>query len=100
MRETVILIRPLDRTAMASIQTLFETLGRDGFRVLGVAWRKVGPDHPHAIVSDETELVFAGFAAFLDPPKESAKEALAKLVTSGVSVKIVTGDNKLVTEQI
>jgi Mg2+-importing ATPase len=93
-------LRPLDRTAMASIQTLFETLGRDGFRVLGVAWRKVGPDHPHAVVSDETELVFAGFAAFLDPPKKSAKEALAKLAASGVSVKIVSGDNELVTEHI
>jgi len=93
-------LHPLDTTAMATIQTQFELLGRDGFRVLGVAFRKVGPDHTHAIVSDETELVFAGFAAFLDPPKESAKEALAKLAASDVSVKIITGDNELVTQQI
>jgi Mg2+-importing ATPase len=93
-------LRPLDKAALSSIQTLFETLGREGFRVLGVAWRKVGPDHPHAVVGDETELVFAGFAAFLDPPKESAKEALTKLAAAGVFVKIVSGDNELVTEHI
>ncbi len=93
-------LRLLDKTAMTSIQSLFETLGSDGFRVLGVAWRKTEPEHPHAVVSDETELVFAGFAAFLDPPKESAKEALTRLAAGGVSVKIVTGDNELVTEHV
>ncbi len=93
-------LRPLDKPAMTSIQSLFEALGHDGFRVLGVAWRKVEPEHPHAVVSDETELVFAGFAAFLDPPKESAREALSKLAAGGVSVKIVSGDNELVTEHV
>ena len=53
-------------------EALFESLGSEGFRVLGVAWREVGPDHPHAVVGDEQELVFAGFAAFLDPPKQGA----------------------------
>ena len=57
-------------------------------------------DHTHAVVSDETELVFAGFAAFLDPPKESAKAALAGLAADRVSVKIITGDNELVTQHI
>ena len=93
-------LHPLDEPALAHVQKLFETLGRDGFRVLGIAWREVGLDHPHAVVSDETELVFAGFAAFLDPPKESAKNALANLAASGISVKIVSGDNELVTENI
>ncbi|HXX58506.1 MAG TPA: magnesium-translocating P-type ATPase [Thermodesulfovibrionales bacterium] len=91
---------PLDNTTLSSIQELFETLGREGFRVLGVAWREVEADHPHAVVGDEERLVFAGFAAFLDPPKESAKEALQKIAASGISVKIVTGDNELVTEHI
>ena len=93
-------LHPMDDAASAAIHALFESLGREGFRVLGVAWRKVGLDHPHAVVSDETQLVFAGFAAFLDPPKESAKDALAKLAASGVAVKIVTGDNELVTEHV
>ena len=91
---------PLDEAATASVRALFDSLGRDGFRVLGIAWRQVEPDHPHAVVGDETKLVFSGFAAFLDPPKESAKKALTDLAASGISVKIVTGDNELVTEHI
>ncbi len=93
-------LRPLDKGALSSIRTLFENLGREGFRVLGIAWRQVESDHPHAVVGDETELVFAGFAAFLDPPKESAKTALSKLAAADISVKIVTGDNELITEHI
>jgi len=51
-------------------------------------------------VGDEAELVFAGFAGFLDPPKESAGAALAALAESGVTVKIVTGDSELVTQHV
>ena len=58
---------------------LFERLGEEGFRVLAIAWRDVGPDHPTATVTDEVELVFAGFVAFLDPPKASAAAAIATL---------------------
>ena len=68
--------------------------------MLGIAWRQVETDHPHAVVGDETKLVFSGFPAFLDPPKEGAKKALTDLAASGISVKIVTGDNELVTEHI
>lgn len=93
-------LRLLDGGALARIRELYESLGRDGFRVLGIAWRRVGPDHPHAVVTDETELTFAGFAAFLDPPKASARDALSKLAASGVNVKIVTGDNELVTRHV
>jgi Mg2+-importing ATPase len=93
-------LRPLDEAALGSVNAQFEELSKEGFRVLGIASRKVGVDHPHAVVSDETELIFAGFAAFLDPPKESAKEALAGLAADRVAVKIVTGDNELVTEHI
>lgn len=91
---------PLDETAMISLRALFDSLGRDGFRVLGIAWRQVENDYPHAVVNDETKLVFSGFAAFLDPAKESAKKALADLADSGVSIKVITGDNELVTKHI
>lgn len=91
---------PLDEKAMASMRKLFDSLGKEGFRALGIAWRQVDVDHPHAVVSDETKLVFLGFAAFLDPPKESATKALKDLAAGGVAVKIVTGDNELVTEHI
>ena len=93
-------LRSLDGAALARIQAQFDQLGQEGFRVLGIAWRRVGLDHPHAVVDDETELVFAGFAAFLDPPKTSAAPALAALAGSGVAVKIVTGDNEHVTQYI
>ncbi|HMK60596.1 MAG TPA: magnesium-translocating P-type ATPase [Dissulfurispiraceae bacterium] len=93
-------LRSLNKDNMTSIKSLFEALSRDGFRVLAVAWRNVEAGHSHATVGDEADLVFAGFAAFLDPPKESAKDALAKLMASGVSVKIVSGDNELVTEHV
>jgi Mg2+-importing ATPase len=93
-------LHPLDDAARVNINAQFEALGNEGFRVLGIASRQVGMDHPHAMVSDESELVFAGFAAFLDPPKESAKAALAGLAADRVAVKIITGDNELVTRHI
>lgn len=93
-------VRPLDDAARASINAQFEALSREGFRVLGIASRQVTADHTHAVVGDEAELVFAGFAAFLDPPKESAKVALAGLAADRVAVKIITGDNELVTQHI
>ncbi len=93
-------LRPLDEAALGSVKAQFEGLSKEGFRVLGIASRKVGMDHPHAVVGDESELVFAGFAAFLDPPKESAKEALASLAADRVEVKILTGDNELVAQHV
>jgi len=92
--------QPLDGAALAKIQALHDSLGREGFKVLGIAWRTVPSDHPHAVVDDETELVFAGFAAFLDPPKASAGPALKALEASGISVKIITGDSELVTRHV
>jgi Mg2+-importing ATPase len=90
----------LDATAHARITALFDRLGEEGFRVLGIAWREVALDHPHAVISDETSLVFAGFAAFLDPPKTSAGAALQAMARTGVAVKIVTGDNERVTRHV
>jgi Mg2+-importing ATPase len=90
----------LEALARTNINALFDSLGEEGFRVLGIAWRDVAQDHPHAVVSDESELVFAGFAAFLDPPKASAGEALRAMASSGVAVKIVTGDNEHVTRHV
>jgi len=90
----------LDDASRVRIQAQYDALSQEGFRVLGIASRPVALDHPHAVVTDETELVFAGFAAFLDPPKASAGEALTALQAIGVAVKIVTGDNELVTRHV
>ncbi|BAL25305.1 magnesium-translocating P-type ATPase [Azoarcus sp. KH32C] len=92
--------RPTDEAALAAIHARYHGLEEEGFRVLGIAWREVPPDHPHALVDDETGLVLAGFAAFLDPPKASAAAALEALKKLGVAIKIVTGDSDLVTRHV
>jgi Mg2+-importing ATPase len=92
--------RPLDETGRTALLRRFESLGEEGFRVLGIAARAVGPDHATARVPDESELVFAGFAAFLDPPKASAAAAIRGLAASGVAVRILTGDNERVTRHV
>jgi Mg2+-importing ATPase len=78
----------------------FERIGEEGCRALGVAYRRVALDHPTAVVTDETELVFAGFTVFLDPPKESAAAAISAMAQDGVSVKIITGDNERVATHL
>jgi Mg2+-importing ATPase len=90
----------IDTATRAGIVRCFEDLSRDGFRVLGIAWKETSRDQEHATVTDETELVFAGLVAFEDPPKASAALAMKSLVESGVAVKIVTGDNELVTQHV
>lgn len=92
--------KPLDDAARATASATLARLGDEGFRVLGVAWREVGADCDHAGISDERELTFCGIAAFLDPPKESARPALEALAGLGVAVKIVTGDNERVTRHV
>ena len=73
-------------------------LSAQGYRVLAVAYKKVTDDKTHYSIGDETDMVFLGFLSFLDPPKESAKESVRLLARDGVELKIVTGDNELVTK--
>jgi Mg2+-importing ATPase len=77
-------------------------LNSEGFRVLAVAYR-IFPgdiDTPHYTVQDESDLTLLGYMAFLDPPKDTASEALIKLHSQNVDVKILTGDNDIVTAYI
>jgi Mg2+-importing ATPase len=90
----------LDAAGRAVALARFDALSRDGFRVLAVAWRRAGPAHDHARIDDECELVFCGFAVFLDPPKAGAAQALAQLRALHVHVKVVTGDNEGVTRHV
>lgn len=93
-------VQPLDDMSRADLLARFERLGEDGYRVLAIASRPVGPDHCTAAISDEQELIFTGFAAFLDPPKASAGAAIRALADLGVAVKILTGDNERVTRHV
>ena len=91
---------PLDPAARKAASMTFDALGAAGFRVLGVAWRAVEPGRDHADVASDQDLIFAGFLAFGDPPKEGAAAALKALVQLGVTVKVVTGDNEQVTRHV
>jgi Mg2+-importing ATPase len=91
-------MQPLDTAALARATGQFHALCEEGFRALGIAWRDEPASQNHVAVSDEQDFVFAGFAAFLDPPKESAGTAIAALERSGIGIKILTGDNERVTQ--
>ncbi len=77
-------------------------LNEEGFRVVAVAYKMIpdGPDTPTYSVADESDMVLLGFLGFLDPPKESAKKALEELGSLKVGVKILTGDNEVISRRI
>jgi len=78
----------------------YEELSRDGYRVLGIAYREFPQTKTTFSVADESDLILLGYIAFLDPPKGSAAKAIASLKQYGVATKILTGDNALVTRKI
>ena len=75
------------------------SLSEDGFRVLAIANKKM-ENRGVCSKADEENLVLTGYLAFLDPPKDSAKTAIAALRQHGVTVKVLTGDNDLVTRKV
>ena len=75
-------------------------LNSDGFRVVAVAYKNVDVPQGAYAVADERDLTLLGYIAFLDPPKESAGAAIAALADKGVKVKILTGDNEVITRKI
>jgi Mg2+-importing ATPase len=77
-----------------------DSLNRDGFRVLAIAYREFSKEMTGFTVKDESGLVLLGYIAFFDPPKASATEALELLNSAGVRVKVLTGDNALVTQRV
>jgi len=79
-----------------------QELNSQGFRVVAVAYKVMSGDNdePHYGIQDEADLTLLGYLAFLDPPKESAMEALKRLQILNVDVKILTGDNEIITAYI
>ncbi|NTU58995.1 MAG: magnesium-translocating P-type ATPase [Chlorobiaceae bacterium] len=75
-------------------------LNGNGYRVLAIAYNEFPPDRTHFTHDDEKDLILLGYIAFLDPPKDSTAAALVSLRDAGVGVKILTGDNALVTGKI
>jgi len=74
-------------------------LSSEGFRVLGVAYKRVREEKQVYSINDESDMIFLGFVAFIDPPKETARESLQLLSKARVKLKILTGDNELVTRK-
>jgi len=80
---------------------LHDHLNRDGLRVIAVAYRDLVSDiSKPRTVADEADMILAGYMAFLDPPKDSAKQAIEALKRSGVSVKVLSGDNEIVNRGV
>src|SRR5206468_5500758 len=74
-------------------------LSEDGFRVLAVATKPLDKRSAYS-KADERDLVLTGYLAFLDPPKDTSIKAIAALRQHGVAVKVLTGDNDLVTRKV
>lgn len=85
----------LDEKEMQEIHARYATWSAQGYRVLSVAQKPVSSKESYT-KDDERELILLGFILFLDPPKPDVKNTLERLKTMGVSVKIITGDNRLV----
>jgi Mg2+-importing ATPase len=82
------------------VRRITRKLNQEGLRALAVAYKWLAAEDRTYSVADEKDLVLAGYVAFLDPPKDSAREAIAALKDYGVAVKIITGDNEVVTRKI
>ena len=86
----------------ARCRKMVDELNGQGFRVIALGYKEIpdGSDEPIYSVKDEADLVLLGFMAFLDPPKDTAAETLKQLHGLDVGVKILTGDNEIITAYI
>ena len=93
-------VEPLLPETLARIREVTASLNEEGLRVVAVAAKEVVASQNSFSVKDEQELILIGYIAFLDPPKESTAPALKALKAHGITVKVLTGDNELVTVKI
>ena len=84
---------------LEDVRAVARAMNDDGFRVLALGLREIEVK-PAYSRDDERDLTLMGFVAFLDPPKDSAAEAIQALNANGVAVKILTGDNSIVTRNV
>ena len=93
---------PLDEKRKQALIELAHNYNKDGFRVLAVGVKEISAEQTKTQynVQDEKALAIRGFLTFLDPPKESAYEAISALSEHGVAVKVLTGDNEIITIKV
>jgi len=92
-------LSPMDPALMKGLRDEYASLSSDGFRVLAVAVKEM-PGKQSCSKGDEQGLVLKGYVAFLDPPKATAAIAIQALHKHGVGVKILTGDNDLISRKV
>src|SRR5271165_5842175 len=92
-------LTPMEPNLIAGLKEEYDSLSNEGFRVLALATRDL-PGKRICSKNDEHDLVLRGYVAFLDPPKDTAAQALEALHQHGVVVKILTGDNHLVSRKV
>lgn len=91
---------PMNESLYQEIKQVAHKLNAEGFRVIAVAYKRIDTPKQHYSVQDECTLTLVGYLTFLDPPRDSASLAIATLQKHGVKVKILTGDNEIITRQI
>jgi Mg2+-importing ATPase len=82
------------------IERQYEELGRQGFRVLGVAYKTAGSGSARLGKDDEAGMTFLGLLVFFDPPKAGVSQAIAGLRELGIALKVITGDNRFVAASV
>jgi Mg2+-importing ATPase len=92
-------IYPMEPILIGDLMVQYRELSADGFRVLALAYKDCEKKAAYS-KADESDLILKGYLAFLDPPKDSAIGAIEALRTHGVTVKVLTGDNDLVTRKV
>lgn len=91
---------PLDAKTLAGVEQRYSDWSDKGFRVLGVAVRKLENQAAVYTTADEKGMTFIGFLLFFDPPKPDAQKAIQDLADRGVQIKIITGDNDKVARHV
>jgi Mg2+-importing ATPase len=91
---------PLDDKSHASCKETYQKLSAQGYYTIAVAYRPLPPQQEVYSASDEQDHVLLGYLACYDPPREDASKVLEALRSDGIEVKILTGDNELVTRHI
>jgi len=84
----------------SKVKEEYDKLSGEGFRVLAVAYKNIKDKKAVYAKKDERDLVLRGYLAFLDPAKPSVKESLGVLEKLGIEIKILTGDNEIITRKI
>ncbi len=93
-------VSEITREIKQNILSITKELNKQGLRVIAVAQKNDIEDVKSFSVKDESKMVLIGFIGFLDPPKESAKNEIARLNRDGIRVIVLTGDNEYVTKAI